>query len=98
MGLSIGEIIVILLVGFLVLGPDKLPEIGRTLGKTVNGFKKALNSSDINIKDEVDAIKKETGYSDVSTKVKEKESQFKNELLDIKKDLLSGDDKNEPKS
>ena len=70
MGLSIGEIIVILLVGFLVLGPDKLPEIGRTLGKTVNGFKKALNSSDINIKDEVDAIKKETGYSEVSTKVK----------------------------
>ena len=98
MGLSIGEIIVILLVGFLVLGPDKLPEIGRTLGKTVNGFKKALNSSDINIKDEVDAIKKETGYSEVSTKVNEKESQFKNELLDIKKDLLSGDDKNEPKS
>ena len=31
-------------------------------------------------------------------KVKEKESQFKNELLDIKKDLLSGDDKNESKS
>lgn len=98
MGLSIGEIIVIVLVGFLVLGPDKLPEMGRTLGKTVNGFKKALHSTNINITDEVDAIKKETGYSEVSTKVKEKESQFKNDLLDIKKAVLSDDDKNKPKS
>lgn len=98
MGLSIGEIIVIVLVGFLILGPDKLPEVGRTLGKTVNGFKKALSDSNINIKDEVDAIKKETGYSEVSTKVKEKESQFKNELLDLKKDVLSGENKNEPKA
>ena len=56
MGLSFGEIIVIVLVAFLVLGPDKLPEAGRTLGKTINSFKKALSDSKLNLKDEVDAI------------------------------------------
>ena len=50
MGLSFGEIIVIVLVAFLVLGPDKLPEAGRTLGKTVNSFKKALSDSNLNLK------------------------------------------------
>ena len=93
MGLSIGEIIVIIVVGFLVFGPDKLPEMSRTLGKTINSFKKALSDSDINIKDEVDAIKEETGYSEASEKVKEKESQFKNDLLDLKKEITDSNDK-----
>ena len=87
MGLSFGEIVVIIVVAFLVLGPDKLPDAGRTLGKTVNSFKKALSNSDLNIKEEVETIKKETGFSEVSTKAKEKEAQFKNELNDLKKDL-----------
>ena len=61
MGLSFGEIVVIILVAFLVLGPDKLPDAGRTLGKTVNSFKKALKDTNLDLKEEVDAIKKETG-------------------------------------
>ena len=95
MGLSIGEIVVIVLVGFLVLGPDKFPEIGKTLGKTVNSFKKALSDTNLNLKDEVEEIKKETGYTEVSTKVREKESQFKNELLDLKKEIIVSEDKKE---
>lgn len=98
MGLSFGEIIVIIIVAFLVLGPDKLPEAGRTLGKTVNSFKKALSDTNLNIKDEVDAIKKETGYTEVSTMAKEKEAQFKSELQDLKKDLNLTDKKNGPKA
>ena len=70
-----------------MLGPDKLPDAGRTLGKTVNSFKKALSNSDLNIKEEVETIKKETGFPEVSTKAKEKEAQFKSELNDLKKDL-----------
>ncbi|MDO4281056.1 MAG: twin-arginine translocase TatA/TatE family subunit [Peptococcaceae bacterium] len=97
MGLSIGEIIVILLVAFLVLGPDKLPEVGRSLGKTVNSFKKALSDNDLNLKDEVESIKKEAGLSDISTKSKEKESQFKSELDDLKKDLMGASKSSEQK-
>lgn len=98
MGLSIGEIIVIIVVAFLVLGPDKLPDAGRTLGKTVNSFKKALSDSNLNIKEEVDAIKKETGISEVSEKAKETEHQFKSELQDLKKDLDLGDLNKRPKA
>ena len=93
MGLSFGEIIVIVLVAFLVLGPDKLPEAGRTLGKTVNSFKKALSDSNLNLKDEVDAIKKETGFTEVSQK-----AQFKSELADLRKDLDLKDHTTNPKA
>lgn len=97
MGLSIGEIIVIIVVAFLVLGPDKLPEAGRTLGKTINSLKKSLSASDLNLKDEVDAIKKETGYTEASAKAKDTEAQFKSELQDLKKDLSLSDKNPKPK-
>jgi len=40
---SIGfpEIVVILLIALLVFGPNKLPEIGRTLGKTLSELRRA---------------------------------------------------------
>ncbi|MHB1458009.1 MAG: TatA/E family twin arginine-targeting protein translocase [Armatimonadota bacterium] len=40
---SIGfpEIAVILLIALLVFGPKKLPEIGRTLGKTISELRRA---------------------------------------------------------
>jgi len=41
---SIGlpELPVILFIALLVFGPGKLPEVGRSLGKTVREFRKAL--------------------------------------------------------
>jgi sec-independent protein translocase protein TatA len=35
------EMAVILIVALLIFGPKKLPEIGRSLGKTVRGFQEA---------------------------------------------------------
>ena len=35
------EFFLILLFGFLIFGPDKLPEIAKTIGMAVNKFKKA---------------------------------------------------------
>ena len=34
------EILLILVVALLVFGPERLPEIGRTIGKTVRAFRK----------------------------------------------------------
>lgn len=73
-------------------------EAGRTLGKTVNSFKKALSDSNLNLKDEVDAIKKETGSSEVSQKAKDTEAQFKSELADLRKDLDLKDHTSNPKA
>ena len=42
--LSAPELIMILVVGLVVFGPGKLPEVARSLGKGVREFKKATNA------------------------------------------------------
>lgn len=42
MGIGMQELLIILLICLLVFGANKLPEIGRALGKTINEFKKSL--------------------------------------------------------
>ncbi len=37
------HLIVILAVALIVFGPGKLPELGKSLGEAIRGFKKALN-------------------------------------------------------
>lgn len=39
------EIIVILVIALLVLGPKKLPEVGKSLGKGMREFKDSISSS-----------------------------------------------------
>ena len=42
---SIGmpELIVIFVIALIIFGPRKLPELGRSLGKSINEFKRASN-------------------------------------------------------
>ncbi|MBO8159925.1 twin-arginine translocase TatA/TatE family subunit [Thermosyntropha sp.] len=37
------ELVLILLIALIVVGPGKLPEVGRALGKAVNQFQKATS-------------------------------------------------------
>ncbi len=39
--LGMSELILILVIALVVFGPRKLPEIGRSLGKTINEFRRA---------------------------------------------------------
>lgn len=55
--LGFPEIAIILLIALLVFGPKKLPEIGRTLGRTMREFQKAtreITSSLGNLDDDDD--------------------------------------------
>jgi Tat protein translocase TatB subunit len=58
---SIGgpEVILLFIVALLLFGPRRLPEIGRTLGKTVADFRRATNEFKMNLEREVqiEAIK-----------------------------------------
>jgi sec-independent protein translocase protein TatA len=45
-GIGMQELLVILLICLLVFGANKLPEIGKALGKTINEFKKSMKEID----------------------------------------------------
>ena len=40
--ISFGEVIVILVVGLILFGPNKIPEFARQCGRAVNMFKQGL--------------------------------------------------------
>lgn len=51
------ELFLILVVALIVFGPRKLPEIGKSLGRMMNEFKKASNEFRQTLEDEVEADK-----------------------------------------
>ena len=58
--ISFGEILIILVVGLVLFGPNKIPEFARQCGKAVNMFKKGLREG-MDIDEEVkktDEVKK----------------------------------------
>ena len=44
-GIGLSELLVILLIGLLLFGANRLPEIGKGLGEGVREFKKALKDN-----------------------------------------------------
>jgi len=45
-GLGFQEILLILIVGLLLFGPSKLPDIGKALGRSIREFKKAYSGEE----------------------------------------------------
>lgn len=43
---GVWEWMVILVIVLVVFGPNKLPQIGEALGRSIKGFKKAVNNQD----------------------------------------------------
>lgn len=39
------HLLLILIIAMLLFGPKKLPELGKSLGESIRGFKQAINSS-----------------------------------------------------
>ncbi len=42
-GIGVPELIIILIIGLILFGPGKLPEVGRAVGKSINELKKATS-------------------------------------------------------
>ena len=52
-GLGVGELMLILIVGLIVFGPRRLPEIGKTIGKALGEFRRATDDLKETIEREV---------------------------------------------
>jgi TatA/E family protein of Tat protein translocase len=52
-GITWTHIVIIIVVAFLLFGASRLPEIGRSLGKTISEFKKGTKEAAEGFKDEV---------------------------------------------
>ena len=53
-GIGVPEFILILVIGLIVFGPGKLPEMARSLGKGMREFKKATNALSQAINEPID--------------------------------------------
>ncbi len=65
---SIGfpELMMILIIALLLFGPNKLPDIARTLGKTIHEFRKTVNEAKATLDEEI----KKAGVTDVAEDIK----------------------------
>ncbi|HOA34855.1 MAG TPA: twin-arginine translocase TatA/TatE family subunit [Bacillota bacterium] len=60
-GIGFMEVVVILLAALIVFGPNKLPELGRSIGRGIRELKQALNDAGkaFSLDEEEDAEKKQ---------------------------------------
>ena len=94
--IGFAELIVVLLVAFLIVGPKDLPKVARWIARQVKSIRKLVNE-----------VKKETGWdefakefkdtksdlektfkeADISGELKDAERSVKETLQDVKKDI-----------
>lgn len=68
-GIGMPELIIILVIALLVIGPQKLPELARSLGKGLAEFKKATDDFKLSIREEaLKADEKEAAAKEAAAK------------------------------
>lgn len=82
-GMSLFHWVIIILIVLVVFGPSRLPNLGKSLGQAIRGFKKGLDESMDNIENDgtsrTQAEKLQAGdsvaKSDVKSEVKKSEKE-----------------------
>jgi sec-independent protein translocase protein TatB len=65
--LSIPHLVVIFLIALIVLGPEKLPQVARVLGKAMADFRRITTDFRVQIEDEMREMERHTRLQQVST-------------------------------
>ncbi len=95
--ISTGEVFIILMVLFLVFGPQRMPEIARKIGKAINQMKQATSEITREFNEETGEIKKtfeeeakgiRKSYEDTKKDIQKENKNLENELS-IKTDIKS---------
>lgn len=76
-GIGLPEMIVIFAVALIVVGPDKLPDLARSLAKGIMEMKKTLNQVKENLTEEENVL------GDVQKDLKKTADDLKNQMLDV---------------
>lgn len=59
-GIGLGEVLLILIIALIIWGPKRLPEIARTMGKTLRTLRKATSDLTTQITREIDIEESES--------------------------------------
>ena len=95
-GISETELVLIVLFGFLLFGPDKLPGMGRTIGRALKQFRAAQEDFNEVVQSEVIKPMNEVMDADSAAEAKKKEAEIKKALEDDA-DLASAPAQKTPK-
>lgn len=85
-GLGGTEIAIILVVALLIFGPNKLPEMGRTVGKMLAEFKRASADVEAAVKREMSEAEKSAGEGDVNALAADEAAKASTPLAEAKTD------------
>ena len=95
-GIGMPELIIIFIIALVIIGPKKLPDLARALGKGMAEFRKATNNikADLEIPDEFKGMEQELVDSVSGGLIDESaESEEKEEKEDIKPEDSKDKDK-----
>lgn len=88
-----GEILLILLVVFLVFGPDKIPELARNIGKVINDVKRASEDIKTEISREGDRKDREKRLAEYEAKLANEQHDDSSETLEVNDEVLNKNQK-----
>ena len=102
-GIGMPEMLLILAVALIVIGPKKLPDLAKSLGKALGEFKKATNElkDSIQIDSELKDVK--TTFDDINKDLKNSrpappKASEQDAVNDVEAETIDGRDKSQPDS
>jgi len=74
------ELLMILILGLLLFGPRKLPQIGKTIGKAFSEFRRATTDFKMNLEREVESTEIKAAAREIDETVQEAEGAIARQL------------------
>ena len=85
-GLGFGELILILIIALIFIGPKKLPEVAKGLGKGLREFQNATKGFSDQLQENIKEVSQEINQEATSDKVADAAQQEASEVVEVKQD------------